>query len=488
MNLFQTLLSHRKHARVLAAGCVALAAGGIVLLRAPHTTSAAPRTGDTHTTHASPSGAPRVEFSGPWAHGRVALSQGRVLAGGQRQVFAEVRLAADNRQLPETSARPVAMALVLDVSGSMEGEKLVQARNAVLEMVDRMRDSDQISLVVYSDNARVVQPLARVRDVRAQLHMTVPSINTEGGTNIPSGLVAGAQTLSDAPEGVVRRVVLMSDGRDGSGQSIDMISAELRTRADRGVTLSSLGVGADYDETFMSRLADAGRGNYEFMRDGAQLRAFLGRELQQATRTTVERAVAEVRLPSGWHLTRAYGAEAQVTGNTVRLPVGALFAGDERRMVLDLTVDAPASGSAGALTADASWYAVQDGRDVRVHGGDLALGVTDSQSAAQASVDNLVFAEAQSTVLAARQQDAVNAWRDGRVAEATALAQQNLATLRGLERVAPAAAPALQAQARQYEADNNAFNTMNAESESGRVWGLQSNAMHRRAMRSSAAY
>jgi len=317
MNLFQTLLSHRKHARVLAAGCVALAAGGIVLLRAPHSTSAAPHTGgDTHATQASPSGAPRVEFSGPWAHGRVALSQGRVLAGGQRQVFAEVRLAADNRQLPENSARPVAMALVLDVSGSMEGEKLVQARNAVLEMVDRMRDTDQISLVTYSDNARVVQPLARVRDVRAQLHLTVPTINSEGGTNIPSGLMAGAQTLSDAPEGVVRRVVLMSDGRDGSGQSLDTIAAGLRVRADRGVTLSSLGVGADYDETFMSRLADAGRGNYEFMRDGAQLRAFLGRELQQATRTTVERAVAEVTLPSGWHLTRAYGAEAQVTGKT----------------------------------------------------------------------------------------------------------------------------------------------------------------------------
>ena len=488
MNLFQTLLSHRKHARVLAAGCVALAAGGIVLLRAPHTTSAAPHTGDTHATHASPSGAPRVEFSGPWAHGRVALSQGRVLAGGQRQVFAEVRLAADNRQLPENSARPVAMALVLDVSGSMEGEKLVQARNAVLEMVDRMRDADQISLVVYSDNARVVQPLARVRDVRAQLHLTVPTINSEGGTNIPSGLMAGAQTLAEAPEGVVRRVVLMSDGRDGSGQSLDTIAAGLRVRADRGVTLSSLGVGADYDETFMSRLADAGRGNYEFMRDGAQLRAFLGRELQQATRTTVERAVAEVTLPSGWHLTRAYGAEAQVTGQTVRLPVGALFAGDERRMVLDLTVDAPSSGSAGALTADASWYAVQDGRDVRVHGGDLALGVTDSQSAAQASIDHAVFAEAQSTALAARQQDAVNAWRDGRVAEATALAQQNLTALRGLEQVAPAAAPALRAQARQYEADNNAFNTMSAASESGRVWGLQSNAMHRRAMRTSAAY
>jgi Ca-activated chloride channel family protein len=358
-------------------------------------------------------------------------------------------VAADDRAMPAGSTRPVAMALVLDVSGSMSGEKLAQAKQSVLEVVDRMRDDDRISLVTYSDSARVVQPLARVGDVRAQMHVTVPTIAVEGGTNIPSGLSMGAQTLVEAPSTLVRRVVLMSDGRDGSNRDLETIAQEVRTRADQGVMLSSLGVGADYDERYMARLADAGRGNYEFMRDGTQMRAFLARELQQATRTTVERAVAEVTLPAGWRLTRAYGCEATVSGQTVRLPVGALFAGDERRLV-------------------------------------LALAVVATEAEAAASRDAAVFGEAESTVIAARQFDAVGAWRDGRVAEAQAISQRNLEALQRIQAAAPS--PARAAQITQFQSDSTNFANMAPASEAGRAYGLGSNARHRAALRSASAY
>ncbi len=491
MNQLHALLSQRKIARALAGGAVALAAGGIVLLRAPQHGSAAPTTSISHvssTVTATPGHAPRVEFRGPWAHGRIALSQGAVAANGTRQVFAEVRVAADSQAIPANESRPVAMALVLDVSGSMSGEKLAQARQSVLDVVDQMRDDDRVALVTYSDSARVVQPLARVGDVRSRMHLTVPTIAVEGGTNIPSGLDLGAQTLAEAPATMVRRVVLMSDGRDGSNRDLETIAQDVRTKADQGVTLSSLGVGADYDEHYMSRLADAGRGNYEFMRDGAQMRAFLSRELQQATRTTVERAVAEVTLPMGWRLTRAYGCEPVVNGRTVRLPVGALFAGDERRLVLDLAVDAPAAGntSAGSLDATVEWNAVAERRDVSVHAGALALAVVATEAEAVATRDAAVQGEAESTVIAARQFDAVNAWRDGRVAEAQAVSQQNLMQLQRIQAAAPSAERA--AQIAQFQSDSTNFAHTVPTSESGRAYGLGANARHRAAQRSSLAY
>jgi Ca-activated chloride channel family protein len=431
--------------------------------------------------------APSVEFRGPWAHGRLSLSQGSVQANGTRQVYAELRLTGDARTSPETAARPVAMALVLDVSGSMDGEKIAQARESVLSMVAQMRDDDRISLVTYSDNARVVQPLARVADVRASLQVVVPTIQIEGGTNIPSGLMLGAQTLAEAPTELVRRVVLMSDGRDGSGRALDVIASDIRSRAEQGVTLSSLGVGADYDETYMSRLADAGRGNYEFLRDGAQLRAFLGRELREATNTTVERAVAEVTLPAGWRLTRAYGAEATTTGQTVRIPIGAIASNEERRYVLDLAVDAPAlANTAGGLRASLAWHAVPDNRDVRVDTGALALAVVSTEAEAVASRNAAVFAEAESTVVAAGQQEAVNAWRSGNVAQAQAMASRNLAVLRRAQSVAPTAARS--AQIAQFERDSTNFGSLAPSSAEGRAYGLGSNARHRAALRSAAAY
>ncbi|MEZ4405003.1 MAG: VWA domain-containing protein [Polyangiales bacterium] len=480
----------RRHASALAVGCVALAAGGIVLLRAPHGGVAAPHEGPAVTVTTPPSqgsGPTRAVFGDAFVRGRVALSQGAVARRGDHALYAEVRVAARDFD-GEQPRRPVALALVLDVSGSMSGEKIIQARNAVLDTVARMRDDDRIALVTYSDGAQVVQPLARVGDVRARLQTTVPTIQTIAGTNIPEGLRAGADALSEAPDSLARRVVLISDGRDGSGQSLDLISQGVRLRADNGATLSSLGVGADYDEAFMTRLADAGRGNYEFLRNGAQLRAFLSRELEQTQRTRVDRAVAELDLPAGVTLDRAFGAEAEVHGSTVRLPVGALAAGEERRMVVALRVEPAVAADGVSLHSHVAYRALSTREARELTPGALALRVVDSDAQASASRDLEVWAEAESTAAAARQHDAVAAWQQGRVEEAQRLATTNVANLQRIEREAPAAAPMASAQLRQINRDSVAFGSLSAGSEAGRAYGLGANALHRRATRSSMSY
>ncbi len=486
MSPLRRLVFDRRSLHAVAAGCVALAAGGVVLLRAPRPGVTAPASVAVAVARpAGPARAPRRTVSGPQLSATVALSQGSVVRHGGH-VYAVVDIDADRRVESERRA-PIAMALVVDVSGSMAGEKMAQARGAVLDTLAGMRDDDRIALVTYSDSANVVQPLARVGDVRSRLQAVVPTLDTISGTNIPAGLEAGAAALGDGGADLVRRVVLVSDGRDGSGQSLDRVANSVRLRSDRGVTLSSLGVGADYDEAYMSRVADAGRGNYEFLRDGVQLRAFLGRELNAAERTNVDRAAVDLELPAGWSLTRAYGVEAETHGAHVRLPVGAMSAGEHRRVVLDLAVagdsDAP---TAGALGASLSWRAVPERRDVRVAVEALPLALVDDPAAAVASREPAVFADAESIALAARQQDAVQAWRDGRVAEADSISRGNVLALEQLQAAAPTAARA--AQIRSYNTDRANFNSMSAASDEGRAFGLGSNAVHRRAMRSGSGY
>jgi Ca-activated chloride channel family protein len=486
--LIHTLFARKKYARAVAGGAVALAASGIVLLRAEHHRSIeAMSVGPQVSATGGVTGAPSAEFRGPAAHGRIALSQGAVTANGEQHVFAEVRIAAD-RSSAVAAPRPVAMAVVLDVSGSMSGDKLSQAKNSVISLLDRMRSTDQIALVTYSDSVRVVQPLAPVAAVRDSLRMTIPTIQIEGGTNIPAGLAAGAQSLAFAASGLVRRIVLVSDGQDTSGRALEEVRGEVRQRADQGVTVSTLGIGTDYSESYMTALADAGRGNYEFLRTGSELASFLTRELDQANNTTVERAVAQVTLPAGWRLDRAIGSEAQGQSGTISLPIGALFAGDERRVVLDLVVPASAVGAAYDLVFRANWRAVSTSQDVRVGDGHLAVRVVRSEAEAIASRDMTVFAESQSAVLAVRQRDAVEAWRSGDVARAQSIASANIAALRALQAAAPTAAPSLERQARTYAAENSAFGTISAASESGRAWGLSSNARHRAAGMRAAAY
>jgi Ca-activated chloride channel family protein len=474
------LLARKRRARALAAGTVALAAGAIVLLRAPGSTIASSVHVDTGH---GPS--PRIAFSGPHVHGRVALSQGAVAAHGSRHVYAEIRIGADQEQ-NTSSARPVAMAIVLDTSGSMAGEKIQQARGAVLELIERMRDDDEITFVTSSDGRNLVQSLARVGDVRDRLRMTIPTIEASGGTMIPAALELGASSLAAAPETFARRIVLVSDGQDGSGRPLEEVASEVRARGELGVTVSTLGVGAEYDEAFMTRLADAGRGNYEFMRDGAQLANFLARELREAGSTSVEQAIAGLTLPQGWHLTRAYGAEATQQGTRVTLPIGALFAGDQRTVVLDLTVDANAEGSAGDVVADVNYRVGPEARPVAIHVGSLALRVVSREEQALATRDVTVYAAAESVVMADRQRESVDAWRRGDAVRAAAIAQSNARALSHLQQVAPS--PALQAQSAEYQRDAVTFGSVSAASEAGRSYGLQSNVSNRARQVRAIAY
>jgi hypothetical protein len=160
--------------------------------------------------------------------------------------------------------------------------------------------------------------------------------------------------------------------------------------------------------------------------------------------------------------------------------------------VLDLVVDpshaqrAHGDGRAGAVLARLGYHDVRSDAPTTHDLGTLALGVARTETEALASRDAVVFAEAEGTVIAARQADAVVAWRAGNAAEAATIAQQNLHSLRALQAAAPS--PARAAQIRAYDEDNTAFNTVSGASEEGRAYGLRSNAVHRRAQRSAAAY
>lgn len=492
----RALLTDRRRTRALAMASVTLAAAGIVLVRAPRASQGAPQSAVAQSTRMlanAPPGvtpAPSLRFSTGALSGRLALAQGAVAPHGFQHVYAELRLNAESGG--SAAPRRVAMAVVLDVSGSMSGEKIEQARDSITSLIDQMRDDDRIALVTYSDNARIVQSLARVGDVRQRLHMIVPGIGIEGGTNIPAGLAAGAAALETAGADFAQRLVLVSDGQDTSGQPLDRTAARVRDRADQGVTLSALGVGADYDERFMSRVADAGRGNYEFLRDGAQLRSFLARELNQASRTTVDNAYASLDLPAGWRLARTYGAEVSSEGSAATVRVGSLYAGESRRLVLDFLVSpdvaqrAHGDGSAGNLSARLGYRDRATDGQVTHAIGSLPLAVAPNAELAMNSRDPQVFAEAEGTVVAARQADAVVAWRNGNRAEAANIAQHNLQTLRALQAAAPT--PARSAQISAYDRDLSAFDGLSAGSAEGRAYGLRSNAVHRRALRSASAY
>src|SRR6185312_3768525 len=157
-------------------------------------------------------------------------------------------------------------------------------------------DDDEIVFIRYSSDTELVQPLARVGAVRRALVERIERLDANGGTNIPPALAQAARALEDAGKGRVRRVVLASDGLDSTRALAEEYA---RNSAAKGITVSSMGIGLDFDEGYMGGVARSGRGNFGFVKDGASLATFLHRELEETATTTVEGLRARFRLPEG---------------------------------------------------------------------------------------------------------------------------------------------------------------------------------------------
>jgi Ca-activated chloride channel family protein len=453
----QHWLSRSRARYGLAAALVILSFGALVLMKVP-ASGASVLTAESF----GPGGS---RFSGPGASGTFSLSQVELYTHGEQRFFAELQLRADELDGVRERA-PLALAIVLDTSGSMGGAKIRQAKDAASRLINGMRDDDQVVFVSYSGLPTTMQPLAPVGDVRESLESRISSLSAGGGTNIPPALDAAYRELQDASPGRVRRVVLVSDGLDDS--QVESEALALR-QLDRQVTTSALGIGLDFDESYMAAVASTGRGNYGFVRDASALTQFLERELEETAQTTIHSATARLRLPRGVRFVQALGAEPRERRDgEIELRLGSLFGGDERRIVVELAAQ-PEVGEKLKLDADVSWRQL-DGDRTRVEIGALTVTGTDSRRAAEASRNGQVYASCVSALASQRQLAAARAYREGDQAKADSLIQENIIALDEARVAAPAAEAAeLEQQKARYGAARSSFARAKPRSAAGKA-------------------
>ena len=458
---------------------VAVAAAGIVLSGDANPAPAAPLfiTAPSAPSHPdAPTNIP-VKFQHGPLSGTIALGHSGIVTGTPQQVLVDIDLDAHG----DATARrvPVAMTLVLDRSGSMSGQKLEQARRSVLQALEGMHDDDYFGFVAYDHGAEVMIPLQRVGFARSSMRGTILSVRTGGGTQIPAGLQAGFQTLASAPAGYSRRVVLVSDGIDGSGIGPAGIRSSVLGFGRSGVTVAALGIGTDYDEAFLTAVADAGNGAYAYLATGGELQAFLQRELDAASSTVAERVALDLALPRGTHFVRAHGAVAQSLGNGVRLEVGNMASGDERHVVVELQAHTATAGHVGDIPVSIAFHDRHQDRMAQVSPGSLALyGVADA-AVASATVSGESYAAAKAVLIEVAQTEAMERWEQGDTEGAIALARDNANELRRVRRQYAPASPILEVQAAAAEDDAANFGMQAPSSAGGRAYRLESNTRRR---------
>ncbi|MFL5306522.1 MAG: VWA domain-containing protein [Polyangia bacterium] len=198
--------------------------------------------------------------------------------------------------VPEVEQEPaLALALVIDRSGSMTGPKLELTKQAARATADAMAASDQIAVVVFDNQATPVVPLQAAAN-RQRITRDIGRIAAGGGTNILSGLREAVDELLPA-RARKKHVILLSDGQSPYDEIPDLIDAATGAH----ITISAIGVGDGADQTMLKMIAARGGGRFYQTRDPASIPRIFSREtsdlgdrsvVERPTRPRVEKHIA----------------------------------------------------------------------------------------------------------------------------------------------------------------------------------------------------
>ncbi|MGW8767174.1 vWA domain-containing protein [Streptomyces sp. NPDC055815] len=194
-----------------------------------------------------------------------------------RDGWSLVRVGLATRGADRTAERPpAALTFVVDVSGSMdEPGRLDLVKESLGLLAGQLRDDDSIALVTFSDEAETKLPMTRVGEARGRIREVVDALATSSSTNVEAGVRTGYDVaVAGHRKGATNRVVLLSDALANTGDTeAESILARIdEERREYGITLFGVGVGSEYGDDFMERLADKGDGQTTYVSTSAQAR------------------------------------------------------------------------------------------------------------------------------------------------------------------------------------------------------------------------
>lgn len=348
----------------------------------------------------------------------------------------------------EGSARPrppLRLALVLDRSGSMAGERLDVVKQAAAFLVGRLSGEDQVAVVDYDSEATLRCPLMSAAD--EFVTASIASIETGGMTNLSAGWLKGREQL--APADGMRRVLLLTDGLANQGiTDPTMLADVVRGAAADGIGTTSIGVGDGFNEDLLGALAQAAGGNYHWIDSLDSAAPVFAEEFEDLVALVAQNVSVEIRPHEAVEIIGVLN-NVPVVGvdGGLQIQLGDAYAGYPMRLVARL--HAPSLAVLGPVKlADLVLRYVAVGDQITQHEVTLPVvaNIVNADEAANAVPDAKVTEHVVILTAAKAAEEATRLADAGRLEEARRHLDQAAATLRATAPASPQA-DALLAQA-----------------------------------------
>lgn len=271
---------------------------------------------------------------------RVELDRSVLPAGRPQTTVVKVTLDAPPPPR-ETERPPVNLAIVLDRSGSMTGRKIEKAKDAAIEALRRLGPQDRFSLVIY--NHQVETLIASQSTSRTEwIESRIREIRADGNTALFGGVSQAAAEIRRQLDGnFVHRIILLSDGLANVGPSSPADLARLgASLLKEQISVTTVGVGADFNEDLMTQLAQNSDGNTYFVESSNDLPHIFAAELGDVLSVVARKVILEIECPEGLRPLRIIGRDGRIRGRRVELNLNQLYGGQEKYTLIEIEVPA----------------------------------------------------------------------------------------------------------------------------------------------------
>jgi Ca-activated chloride channel homolog len=406
-----------------------------------------------------------------------------VLAAGQSNK-AYVRIKLEGLAAGEAVSRPpVNVSLVIDRSGSMTGAKIEQAKEAAILALSRLSRQDRVSVIAFDHRVEVVVPAGPFEDF-SEMKRRIDAIQPGGQTAIYAAVRQAGQSVGEAVSAErISRIILMSDGQANVGPSSPVELERLgRELGGQGISVTTIGLGLDYSEELMSRLALASDGNHAFVENPEQLADIFNKEFGDVLSVVGQDVDIEIDCPEGVTPLRGVGRDIKIDGRHVSLRLNKIGEKQERYLVLELEVAKGLAQGTSAIADVAVSYLDPKAKSRIAMTAKAEVTFSASQDEVSRSLNPSVTSAVATQLANERSESAVKTRSAGDIAGAKKQLEQNAAYLRAeadrLQARAPAAAAPLRQLSEKNAADAAALSTED--------WGRQSKSMTEDVYRSRA--
>ncbi|MCL2104069.1 MAG: VWA domain-containing protein [Kiritimatiellaeota bacterium] len=359
-----------------------------------------------------------------------------------------VKVSLKGGSVPAASRAPINLCLVLDRSGSMQGDRIARAKEAAIAAVERLTPEDIVSVVIFDQQIETIVPAQFVRN-KPSIVSAIRAVQSRGSTAIFGAMAqAAAEIRKNTSREYLNRIILLSDGQANVGPAQPGDFGRLGVSLMKeGISVSTVGVGLDFNEDLMTSLSGKSDGNSYFVENSDDLPRIFSSELGSALNVAARGLSLRIEFAAGTTPLEIVGREGTINGATVTLDFNQLYGGQEK-YVLIRTAFSPGKDETTrhVATADVKYVDAASSRSERL----TATGsvrFSKSQEIVRSSMNTDILRDAELTEDAIATEKAIRLVDEGKGKEAAKIFEAQRRRLEDVAKMHPSIAPAAKSRA-----------------------------------------